>query len=81
MAPPIWADSAVGITRIAATAANIESFLSMTLSAAGAIMAAAMQSWLQDQVAELRKQLAAARAELHRLRAIDTQGERDATLK
>ena len=30
----------------------------------------ATQSWLQDEVAELRKELAAARAELHRLRAI-----------
>ena len=30
----------------------------------------AMQSWLQEEVAELRKQLAAARAELDRLRAI-----------
>jgi len=29
----------------------------------------ATQSWLQDEVAELRKELAAARAELHRLRA------------
>ena len=43
-------------------------------------MAAAMQSWLHDEVAELRKELAAARAELHRLRAIDTQGERDLEL-
>jgi hypothetical protein len=32
----------------------------------------ATQSWLEDQVAELRKELAAARAELNRLRAIDT---------
>jgi hypothetical protein len=30
----------------------------------------ATQSWLQDEVAALRKELAAARAELHRLRAI-----------
>jgi hypothetical protein len=30
----------------------------------------ATQSWLQHQVAELRKELAAARAELHRLRAM-----------
>ena len=29
----------------------------------------ATQSWLRDEVAELRKELAAARAELHRLRA------------
>ena len=29
----------------------------------------ATQSWLQEEVAELRKGLAAARAELHRLRA------------
>ena len=29
----------------------------------------ATESWLQDEVAELRKELAAARAELHRLRA------------
>jgi hypothetical protein len=40
--------------------------------------------WLQDEVAELRKELAAARAELHRLRAIDcaakTQCDGDATL-
>jgi hypothetical protein len=36
--------------------------------------------WLQDEVAELRRELAAARAELHRLRAIDTQRDRDATL-
>jgi len=28
--------------------------------------------WLQDEVAELRKELAAARAESDRLRAIDT---------
>ena len=43
-------------------------------------MAAAMQSWLQHKVAELRKELAAARAELHRLRAIDTKRDPDATL-
>jgi len=38
-----------------------------------------MQSWLQDEVAELRKELAAARAVLHRLRAIDgaAKTERD----
>jgi hypothetical protein len=45
----------------------------------------ATQSWLQDEVAALRKQLAAARAELHRLHAIDcaakTQCDPDATLK
>ena len=44
----------------------------------------ATQSWLEDEVAELRKELAAARAELHRLRAIDcaakTQRDPDATL-
>ena len=40
----------------------------------------ATQSWLQDEVAKLRKELAAARAELHRLRAIDTQRDPDATL-
>jgi hypothetical protein len=34
--------------------------------------------WLQDEVAELRKELAAARAELRRLRA--TQRDPDATL-
>jgi len=38
----------------------------------------ATQSWLEDEVAELRKQLAAARAELHRLRA--AQCDLDATL-
>ena len=38
----------------------------------------ATESWLQDEVAELRKELAAARAELHRLRA--TQRDPDATL-
>ena len=38
----------------------------------------ATQSWLQDEVAELRKELAAARAELRRLRA--TQRDPDATL-
>ena len=36
------------------------------------------QKWLRDEVAELRKELAAARAELHRLRA--TQRDPDATL-
>jgi len=30
----------------------------------------ATQAWLQDEVAELRKELAAAGAELHRLRAV-----------
>jgi len=44
----------------------------------------ATQSWLQDEVAELRKELAAARAGLHRLRAIDcaaiTQRDPEATL-
>ena len=38
----------------------------------------ATQSWLQDEVAELRNELAAARAELERLRA--TQRDPDATL-
>ena len=38
----------------------------------------ATESWLQDEVAELRNELAAARAELHRLRA--TQRDPDATL-
>jgi hypothetical protein len=41
----------------------------------------ASRSWLQDEVAELRKELATARAELHQLRAIDTQRDPDATLK
>ena len=36
--------------------------------------------WLQEEVAELRKELAAACAELHRLRAIDTQRDPDAAL-
>ena len=40
----------------------------------------ATQSWLQDEVAALRKELAAARAELDRLRDIDTQRDPDATL-
>ena len=40
----------------------------------------ATQSWLQDEVAELRKELAAARAELDRLRAIDKQRDPEATL-
>ena len=31
----------------------------------------ATQSWLEDELAKLRKELAAARAELHRLRAIE----------
>jgi hypothetical protein len=38
----------------------------------------ATQSWLEDEVAELRRELAAARAELHRLRAV--QRDPDATL-
>ena len=38
----------------------------------------ATQNWLQHEVAELRKELAAARAELTRLRA--TQRDPDATL-
>ena len=40
----------------------------------------ATQSWLEDEVAELRRELAAARAELERLRAVDTQRDPDATL-
>ena len=40
----------------------------------------ATQRWLEDEVAELRKELAAARAELERLRAVDTQRDPDATL-
>ena len=40
----------------------------------------ATQSWLEDEVAKLRNELAAARAELHRLRAIDTKRDPDATL-
>jgi len=41
----------------------------------------ATQSWLQDEVAKLRKELAAARAELHRLRAAaKAQRDPDATL-
>ena len=41
----------------------------------------ATESWLQDEVAELRKELAAARAELHRLRATaKMQRDLDATL-
>jgi hypothetical protein len=36
------------------------------------------QSWLEDEVAALGKELAAARAELHRLRA--AQRDPDATL-
>ena len=39
-----------------------------------------MQSWLQHEVTELNKELAAARAELERLRAVDTQRDPDATL-
>ena len=41
----------------------------------------ATQSWLEDEVAELRKELAAARAELDRLRtAAKTQRDSDATV-
>ena len=41
----------------------------------------ATQSWLQDEVAKLRKELAAARAELHRLSAGANSGrDPDATL-
>jgi len=40
----------------------------------------ATQTWLRDEVAKLRKELAAARAELRRLRAIDTKRDPDATL-
>jgi len=41
----------------------------------------ATQSWLEDEVAELREELAAARAELHRLRAVaETQRDPDSTL-
>jgi hypothetical protein len=36
----------------------------------------ATQTWLQDEVAALRKELAVARAELHRLRAT-TKTQRD----
>ena len=39
----------------------------------------ATESWLQDEVAELRKELAVARAELHRLRATQTRSSRTAT--
>ena len=38
----------------------------------------ATQSWLRGEMAELRKELAAARAESHRLRAV--QRDPDATL-
>jgi len=42
----------------------------------------ATQSWLEDEVAKLRKGLVAARAELHRLRATaKTQCDPDATHK
>ena len=37
------------------------------------------QSWLQDEVAELRKELAAARAELHRLRVAEASSHPSAT--
>ena len=41
----------------------------------------ATQSWLEDEVAALREELAAACAELHRLRAVaETQRDPDATL-
>jgi len=41
----------------------------------------ATQSWLEDEVAELRKEVAAARAELRRLRAVaETQRDSDAPL-
>jgi len=40
----------------------------------------ATQSWLENEVAELGKELAAAHAELHRLHANDTQRDSDATL-
>ena len=40
----------------------------------------ATQTWLRDEVAKLRKELAAACAELHRLGAIDRQRDPDATL-
>jgi hypothetical protein len=40
----------------------------------------ATQTWLEDEVAQLRKELAAARAELDRLRTIDTQRDPDAPL-
>ena len=41
----------------------------------------ATETWLQDEVAELRKELAAARAELDRLRtAAKTQRDSDATV-
>jgi len=36
--------------------------------------------WLQDEVAKLRRELAAARAEFDPLRAIDTQRDPDSTL-
>jgi hypothetical protein len=40
----------------------------------------ATQRWLEDEVAELRRELAAARAELHRLRgAAKAQRDPDAT--
>ena len=57
--------------------------MSIALAAVRAQMRAeliATQSWLKDEVAQLRKGLAVARAELHRLRAIDTRRNPDATL-
>src|SRR5262245_2066044 len=76
MAPPIWADSAVGIMRIAATAPIIESLRSMRLVPAGTIMAAAMQSWLQGEV-ELRKEHAAARPQSLACHRYPTRSRRD----
>jgi hypothetical protein len=40
----------------------------------------ATQSWLEDEVAALRSELAAARAELDPLHAIETQCDPEATL-
>jgi len=41
----------------------------------------ATRSWLEDEVAKLRKELAAARAELQRLSAIDTQRNPDQPIR
>ena len=41
----------------------------------------ATQRWLEDEVAKLRKELAAARAELQRLSAIDTQRDPDQPIR